>query len=87
MSIVVATPQRFEAAEQKQLAADLIQLIEVRIPIRSVDRIGSVVHAQSMPLAKTCGIPKVFFADSLDQFVGVAYAAGLRVEVVLTVRH
>lgn len=87
MSIVVATPQGIEAAEQKQLAADLIQLIEVRIPIRSVDRIGSVVHAQSMPLAKTCGIPKVFFADSLDQFVGVAYAAGLRVEVVLTVRH
>ena len=87
MSIVVATPQRFEAAEQKQLAADLIQLIEVRIPIRSVDRIGYVVHAQSMPLAKTCGIPKVFLADGLDQFVGVAYAAGLRVEVVLTVRH
>lgn len=82
-----ANPQYSEAAEQKQLAADLIQLIEVRIPQRQSRRIGYVVLAQSMSLARACGIPKVFFAEALEHFETVARTAGLRLEVAVTVAN
>lgn len=84
---MAAHPRYTEAAEQKQLAADLIQLIEVRIPQRQSQRTGYVVLTQSMPLARACGIPKVFFAEALEQFETTARSAGLRLEVAVTVAN
>jgi len=83
----MARPRTSEAAGQLQLAAGLIQLIEVKVPLRERERTGYVVHSQSDGLARGCGIPKVFFSDRFDEVSARACAAGLRLEVVTTIRH
>lgn len=84
---MAANARGVQAAHQAQLDAEVIQLIEVRIPARDVQRVGYVVHAQSMPLARRCGIPKVFFAETYEELVGRALGEGLRMQVVRTVHH
>lgn len=82
---MAADPRRNEAAFQQQLAADLIQLIEVRIPLRKSERTGYVVLTQSMALASACRIPKIFFDEDFERFETAARAAGLRLDVAVTV--
>lgn len=84
---MAANAPSVRAAQQAQLDAEVIQLIEVRFPARDIQRVGYVVHAQSMPLARRCGIPKVFFADAYEELGGRAMREGLRMQVVRTVHH
>lgn len=83
----MARPRTREAAGQLQLAADLIELIEVRVPLRQRERIGYVVHRQSFPLARSCRIPKVFFSDRFDEMSALAAKAGLRFAIVRMIAH
>ena len=83
----MARPRTREVARQLQLAGDLIELIEVRVPLRQRERIGYVVHRQSFPLARRCRIPKVFFSDRFDEMSALAATAGLRFEIVRTIAH
>lgn len=80
-------PRTREAAGQLQLVADLIELIEVRVPLRQRERIGYVVHRHSYTLARRCRIPKVFFSDRYDEMSALAANAGLRFEIVITIAH
>jgi hypothetical protein len=83
----MARPRTRQAAGQLQLVADLIELIEVRVPLRQRDRIGYVVHCRSFPLARSCRIPKVFFSERFDEMSALAANAGLRFEIVRTIAH
>lgn len=83
----MARPRTREAAGQLQLVADLIELIEVRVPLRKSERIGYVVHRQSFSLARGCGIPKVFFHESFDTMSALAAKAGLRLDIVAASEH
>lgn len=84
---MAANARGVQVAQQAQLEAEVIQLIEVRIPARDGQRVGYVVHTQSMQLAGRCGIPKVFFADAYEELGGRAMRQGLRMTVVRTVHH
>jgi hypothetical protein len=83
----MARPRTREAAGQLQLVADLIELIEVRVPLRQRERIGYVVHCHSFPLARSCRIPKVFFSERFDEMSALAANAGLRLSILLTIAH
>lgn len=83
----MARPRTREAAGQFQLAGDLIELIEVSVPLRQRERIGYVVHRKSFSLARGCRIPKVFFSDCFDVMSALAANAGLRFAIVRTIAH
>ncbi len=83
----MARPRTRETARQLQLVADLIELIEVRVPLRKSERIGYVIRRQSFSLARGCGIPKVFFSESFEEMSALAARAGLRLDVVTASEH
>lgn len=83
--MMAAHTRSVQAAQQAQLEAEVIQLIEVRISTRAAQRIGYMIHAHSMALARRCGIPKVFFADAYDELAGRAVREGFVMTVVRTV--